>query len=412
MSSLKYEGVIDYILKTEVRGWFKPVSEHISFVLKYGDSSEKELPYILGDSHAGRLSFELFIPSDLDGFDIATGLVSIIINASGGKFILPIWTPLRLAYILSKLNANQISAISKWNKLLTSSKPQLLDDSFTKTEVGSESKNNEAVLGRNGFFFLSGGTNKVSDLYVNSFFDKKIKWEELILKRSEQLIDREVKFIQIIIPEKSSVLSIYCPFYSTKPSQLLAEIYLHNSGNENLYIPFLDDEFDEYYLRSDSHLSNKGAELMISRLLSKYIGSNLNWTVNHGHFLLKGDLGSKFLVDYDELVDVYTELHLDGVLLEPVLIFSYENPAGGHIGMTRIWKCDSAPIKLKVVAFSNSFFERGAISTQLSWWFSRLFSEFHFIWSPELKIDYVDNVKPDIVICQTIERFLRVVPES
>ena len=47
----------------------------------------------------------------------------------------------------------------------------------------------------------------------------------------------------------------------------------------------------------------------------------------------------------------------------------------------------------------------------LSWWFARIFAEFHFVWDPRMDAEYVAAEKPDWVICQTVERFLPSVPE-
>ncbi|MDE2179212.1 MAG: hypothetical protein KGJ50_13090, partial [Xanthomonadaceae bacterium] len=83
-----------------------------------------------------------------------------------------------------------------------------------------------------------------------------------------------------------------------------------------------------------------------------------------------------------------------------------------HIGTRYAWRNELAPIDLKVVAFGNSFFERGGTARSITWWFQRAFREFHFLWSPELNMDYVRMIKPDIVVCQTIERFLGRLPDD
>jgi hypothetical protein len=89
-----------------------------------------------------------------------------------------------------------------------------------------------------------------------------------------------------------------------------------------------------------------------------------------------------------------------------------ENPAEGHLGTRLVWQNLAAPFDVKVVAFANSFFERGGNARALSWWCSRAFREFHFIWTPDLDMDYVRAAAPDWVICQTIERFLLRPPQD
>ena len=90
---------------------------------------------------------------------------------------------------------------------------------------------------------------------------------------------------------------------------------------------------------------------------------------------------------------------------------AHDPPGGGHVGTRYVWKNASAIVPMKVVAFGNSYFERGGDAGALSWWFARLFAEFHFVWDPRMDADYVAAEKPDWVICQTIERFLPSVPD-
>lgn len=69
-----------------------------------------------------------------------------------------------------------------------------------------------------------------------------------------------------------------------------------------------------------------------------------------------------------------------------------------------------APIQKKVVVFGNSFFAGHLIQSSINYWMSIWFSEYHFLSSAAMSADYIGAEKPDIVICQTIERFLDVVP--
>ncbi|MFJ2542611.1 hypothetical protein [Microbacterium sp. NPDC087589] len=59
-----------------------------------------------------------------------------------------------------------------------------------------------------------------------------------------------------------------------------------------------------------------------------------------------------------------------------------------------------------MLTFGNSFFETGDFAGYLSWWGKHLFREFHFHWGPDFDWDLVDELKPDVVIGQTVERFL------
>jgi hypothetical protein len=60
--------------------------------------------------------------------------------------------------------------------------------------------------------------------------------------------------------------------------------------------------------------------------------------------------------------------------------------------------------------FGNSFFHNGNLPNQLSWWAKHFFAELTFVWDPALDWSVVDEVRPDIVVAQTVERFLHRVP--
>jgi hypothetical protein len=67
---------------------------------------------------------------------------------------------------------------------------------------------------------------------------------------------------------------------------------------------------------------------------------------------------------------------------------------------------------LSWLVFGNSFFEKGSNAHQLTCWFAHYFAEVMFIWSPDMKIGMLKKYKPDLVICQSIERFTRLAPSN
>ena len=94
-----------------------------------------------------------------------------------------------------------------------------------------------------------------------------------------------------------------------------------------------------------------------------------------------------------------------------VNIETFHASHGKHIGQYSIWNNPSAPIKKKVIAFGNSFFGNCLDQGCIGWWFSNYIEKFHCIWSPNIDFDLVEKEKPDLVICQTVERFMKKVPE-
>ncbi|MBW8911322.1 MAG: hypothetical protein JF564_05430, partial [Sphingomonas sp.] len=179
------------------------------------------------------------------------------------------------------------------------------------------------------------------------------------------------------------------------------------------------------YLRTDSHFRAAGAQLAFYQII-RHLDSRVpahsegfetiarlcgHMTAAAENHLLKGDLGERFFGTPLYESDNYGDLAEIQALAPGAPVIS-EIPADGLQNIRLVWRNPNAPCQLKVVAFANSFFERGGGVHGLSWWFKTMFSEFHFLWRAEMDIAYVDEHRPDIVICQTVERFLPQVPKS
>jgi hypothetical protein len=65
-----------------------------------------------------------------------------------------------------------------------------------------------------------------------------------------------------------------------------------------------------------------------------------------------------------------------------------------------------------VLVFGNSFFSDVPSQAFVSWWFARFFRQYHFVWSPDFDLELIRSVQPDIVLGQTVERFLTRVPQT
>ena len=300
--------------------------------------------------------------------------------------------------------------------------------------AGTTSADNSAIVGRNGNLFIYRANNDIFSLYQMERTSAAVteladRWNALIEKRRDEIQQSpSTTFIQLIIPDKSSVYPDLFPIQISYPSSILA--VLEPLCNLQEYLSVVDifskSDFSEpYYLKSDSHLSDRGSFWLLRQLLTsladrggrlaELVAPGLNEMDTYRSFdstrIVTGDLGPRFFgVPLYETVPTISNA-FSHKYLNSVALITEDNAQNAHNGMKMVWKNPSAPIEIKVVAFANSFFERGAAPSGLSWWCKTLFSEFHFIWSPELDMEYVNNVRPDLVICQTVERFLRIVPD-
>jgi len=292
--------------------------------------------------------------------------------------------------------------------------------------VGTLSTNKTVAVGRDGHLFLVGGSNGLIDQFNLDINDPKVdqfttEWKNLISKREKNIRERGINFLQIIIPEKISVLSDLFPVTIKSPTPYLISMKKKIEEDKELrtkvydaYDTLHNSEFRlETYRKLDSHMTAKGNQIVFQKIL-EMIGviEKIDFPLNRRLFHA-GDMSMHFpgirIGAYDDLPDTEPFKQREEKM---ELVESYFPPDGGHMGRKRVWKNEGATIPLKVVVFGNSFFEMGTQAISLSWWFARWFKEFHFLWEADLDYDYVDRVKPDLVVCQTIERFLVRVPNA
>jgi len=298
------------------------------------------------------------------------------------------------------------------------------------------SADGSALLGRDGFIFVYGGSNDVVSLYATGDDEAQAvatSWSELFAQRAAALAGRGIAYVQMVIPEKSTVLPELAPRELTPITTFLkfieedmaaadpARYYLSIAAS-----PDFKTRGRDVFRKVDSHLSPDGAFCIIKSLLGHMVREykhlpapfetvleQLGMTVQPGRIRLAGgDLALRLLGV--PLYEPYQPMEAPALnALTPSIVTQTSIiPEGGHIGTRMVYTNPQAPLPLKLVVFGNSFFEKGKSEYQISWWCRHLFREFHFLWQPEVDYAYVDSVQPELVICQTIERFLNKVPTT
>jgi hypothetical protein len=318
------------------------------------------------------------------------------------------------------------------------------DLTYVRVPIGVAAADGSAVTGGDGFLFLDQGSNELTSQYRVAVDDPTVqkdaaRWLILFQQRQAALRQRNIAYAQIVIPEKSTILTDVAPKELTPITarlalleQMIALEFERSAGSTPIFYRSLVEMLRASYaagvppyLRTDSHFRAAGAQLTfyqvirhLDTLMPDHAESFEAIAALCGHMtpapeacVLKGDLGERFFGrplyeadNYGDLTEI--EARAPGA---PVVA---EFPPEGLQNVRLVWRNPNAPSPLKVVAFANSFFERGGGVHGLSWWFKHMFAEFHFLWRAEMDIGYVDEHRPDIVICQTVERFLPQVPVS
>lgn len=288
--------------------------------------------------------------------------------------------------------------------------------------VGARSLCGNAIMGRDGYLFLDNGANNLRRLYEDSIHSERVsnQWLQLIETRRNNLADLGVNYLQIITPEKQSVVPELYPEFIITPTTILKNI--------NKMLEGFNNYFDSYqsmveqknqrgiigFRKLDTHLNYFGVRLIGLNIVSK-IALNSNITISKPKLYInriEGDLGDKFSTSsMIEEILLPLEKDWDFANKSPILKFSH-NPPTGHTGTVLTWDNPAPLVEEDILIFGNSIFERGGSCLGLTWWLNRIFSKTTFVWSHKLSYEMVKELRPRHVICQTVERFLHSVPKS
>lgn len=295
--------------------------------------------------------------------------------------------------------------------------------SFIGVRVGAVSPRRTIIVGRSGHLFLEGGSNGLSHQYNRDIEDPEvldvaIRWHKLVKDRYLKISRRGIQFRQIFIPEKPTVLKELFPLNINPPTAYYRKIVDFVEKDSSINGALIDTlpillklkSNSDVFRLHDSHLTAAGSESVFRAILASLrLDSDFSYefnekvrssdTINHFPRLKIGSYD--LFPSASQIFEREKDLKIESTFIP-------EN--GGHIGRYKKWSNKSAQYEQKVLVFGNSFFEMGANALCLSWWFARWFSSYNFHWEPEINYDLVDELKPDIVICQTIERFLPKVP--
>ena len=286
---------------------------------------------------------------------------------------------------------------------------------ISEGRIGEISADRTAVIGHRGWCFIYDGSNNYRDAYTcEAVVGTGTRWFSLIESRQGVVQSLGASFLQVIVPNKATILSHLYPEKLGDGITKTLKTLLSAKSHVSLLCPveeLRDPSYAELvFRRNDSHLTIAGncyfvAAILNALKLSVEISTQVH-TVETEHV---GDLGSKFATPVSERLQA--PCFDDGLLSQAGLIKRREISVAGLNGIQQCFLNESAPLKQSVLVFGNSFFER-IPSWGLSPFFAALFREYTFIWSPALDVEEIRRRRPDIVICQTCERFLSTVPEE
>ncbi len=318
----------------------------------------------------------------------------------------------------------QVEYQAKLNQAENLAKQDLLKLKSLKNEpqyptAGQISANNVAIAGKADWLFINGGSNSLMKYHtgIKQLSSPEInQWNQLLQQRIEWHKALNIRYQHIFAPNKIAVYPEYYPHnLNIKSDRPIRQ--LQQECQQPFLYPldiFLEQKTHyRLYDKQDCHWNFWGcyfAYNLICQSLEiqpqiKLFDTPITITQQ------KGDLGDKFGVKNRSLQG---NLKLKSQIVYDNQVINY-----CHQGSVRILKNDSIPHG-KMIIFGDSFSNPGfpnytaktLTTARLSSLFAETLNEVHFVWTPWLDYDYIEQEKPDFVLTEMAERFLVRIPDD
>lgn len=285
---------------------------------------------------------------------------------------------------------------------------------------------NGVAVGQDGWLYWVGRAREVEVFYGDSRLSRRIlgRWARLIARRSRRLDAMGIRHIHAVVPDKLAVypdaLGRSFAGLDDPPAVRLARLLERDRAARmvDLLTPLVAARVDEpVYLRTDTHWTYQGY-LTAYRALCEALDAPeaahvFSGTQARERFTF--DLGEKLQPPIDEEYVAYDFPRRAERIDANALVEVRESgrairPRGLFVGSRVVMRNEAAPDPRRVVLFGDSYiYSPGARLTAM---LAETFAEVHAIWSANLDWRYIEAVRPDVLIFEIAERFLRRVPND
>jgi alginate O-acetyltransferase complex protein AlgJ len=284
-------------------------------------------------------------------------------------------------------------------------------------------KSRESVhVGRDGWLFLIGGSNRVMARYRGAVFQWRLLrgWTRLIEARAARAGHLGIRCLHVVVPEKLSVYDNMTDGLRYDPAKAstrrLARRLNRNRAYLDLLAPLRADRDGPapLYLRTDTHWTVEGCLLayrQIMRALAARAPADIAARPRTRSRQVM-DLGEKLPARPHEEVERITVLRDAARVAIGPLHTRYEAEGREqqlHVGAHVVYRNASADADPRcLVLFGDSCAHFAPFL--LTGFLAESFREVHFVWSSSLDWGYIERVRPDILLFEVAERFLARLP--
>jgi alginate O-acetyltransferase complex protein AlgJ len=280
---------------------------------------------------------------------------------------------------------------------------------------GTRSDDEIAIVGREGWLFLCGGSNANLSQYVGEAEMEPAwleDWRAVLRRREEEVRRLGAAMAFLVVPDKLAVYEEHYP----EPLARVGPRPIERLLADGLPIRYPLAELREtarreaVYLPTDTHLTFRGNELLFESVRAALgVAAPLDLSgLELRSYVTPGDLGAKFDPPILSVASSPGTLHRARVVED-----NRDEIAAvdGHIGTRRVFLNDEAPDERVAVVFGDSFGFASEAYQGLAWFLAQLFRETHFVWVPfGWDPDYADAVGAGAVVMQGAERFVARIP--
>ena len=274
-------------------------------------------------------------------------------------------------------------------------------------------------VGRDGWLFLVKGSNDVLSQYRRTplIWWRLRRWRRRIEARAERCRRLGVLFVQVVVPEKLTMLPHFCerplidPAFS--PASRLSAL-MARSKAASAYVDLVGPlraatSSGEMFLRTDTHWTYGGCLVAYRRLCEALDAAPRDDLHDRPYQDLhqRLDLGSKLVPPIEETLRLHTTIRDARQHAVNQLVVAYREAGGAApVGATAADYRNDAPgaDPRRVLIFGDSYSHFDPV--QLTGMLAETFRDVRFVWSTEVDWRYVDEVGPDVVICEMAERFM------
>lgn len=287
----------------------------------------------------------------------------------------------------------------------------------------------EVHVGRDGWLFLTGGSNSALGQFDRSGFPRRLLWDwrRLLNWRLHCCARLGATYLHVVAPEKLTILDRATENLSFDPERapaLRLRRWLRASPASQVLVDLVGPmraarDTAPLYLRTDTHWTFEGG-IVAYRAICRALGiaprDDLAQRRIIGRQDFSGDLARKLhptpieAAESCRFTSKARRIHANDYLRT---FEASGRVAEVHLGAHAIFEnADPEADPRRLVIFGDSYAHFTALNVvaTLTPLLADRFREVHFLWSPSIDWGYLDIVRPDIVMTEIAERFMIEVP--